>query len=118
MQLLMLVVLALGVCCIVYVVPPKHLPPALKMVDALAPLVTAVLLSWIPVQLIMIALGVMSGFGGGFVTMLLMLAHGLLAALAYFGVLMMTAPAAYEEAMALVHKMNAGGPPPAHPPAQ
>ena len=119
-ELLMLIVLALGVCCIVFVVPPKHLPPALKMVDALAPLVTAVLLLWIPLQLILIALGMMSGFGGGFVVALLMLAHGLLAALAYFGVLMMTSPAAYDEAMALIHKVKAdsAGSPPQQPPQQ
>jgi hypothetical protein len=99
-SLLMILVLALGVFCIVFVVPPTKLPPALQSVDAFGPLIAAALILWLPVQQVLLALaGIVHGHA--LVGSLLALGHGLLPILAYFGVLMMASPAAYEEAKAI-----------------
>jgi hypothetical protein len=108
-NLLWFAVILLGVFCIVFVVPPKKLPPALQAVDALGPLFAAILIAWLPLQQVLLALaGLIHGHQG--IGAILMLAHGLLPILAYFGVLMMAAPNAYEEAMRMFKK---GGSPPA-----
>ena len=113
MTLLWLLVVALGVFCIVFVVPPAKLPPALQTVDAFGPLIAAVLIIWLPVQQVLIAL---AGIVHGHVLIgsLLILGHGLLPILAYFGVLMMASPAAYEEAKAIFggRSSSGGGYPP------
>ena len=114
MLLLTFVVLALGVFCIVFVVPPAKLPPALRTVDSFAPLITAVLIAWLPAQQILMALAIIV-HGGGVTTGILGLGHGLLPILAYFGVLMMASPAAYEEAKRMFSGNKSGGAPP--PPA-
>lgn len=103
--LLSLLIQALGVFCIVFVVPPNKLPPALQTVDAFGPLIAAALIVWLPVQQLLIAL---SGIVHGHVLIgsLLTLGHGLLPILAYFGVLMMASPAAYEEAKAIFARRN------------
>ncbi|MCB9560562.1 MAG: hypothetical protein H6708_09140 [Kofleriaceae bacterium] len=113
-NLLFFVVLLIGILCVLYVVPPAKLPPALKAIDALAPLVTAVLLLWLPLQVVLVALGLWLGpFPFLNATgAILMMARGLLALLAYFGVLMLTAPAAYESAMKSFAKGPSQPPPP------
>jgi len=112
--LLWFLVITLGVLCILFVVPPAKLPPALQTVDAFGPLITAVLIAWLPLQQVLLALaGVIHGHV--LVGSLLILGHGLLPLLAYFGVLMMASPAAYEEAKAMFSKRNVppgGGYPP------
>jgi hypothetical protein len=114
MMLLWFVVLTLGVFCIVFVVPPAKLPPALQTVDAFGPLIAAALIAWLPVQQVLIALiGIVHAHV--LIGSLLGLAHGLLPILAYFGVLMMASPAAYEEATAMFNKNKqppSGGYPP------
>ena len=107
-NLLWFVVLAIGVFCIVFVVPPKKLPPALQAVDALGPLFAAILIAWLPLQQVLLSLTFLIWAKMG-VGAILMLAHGLLPIVAYFGVLMMAAPNAYEEAMRMFKK---GGSPP------
>ncbi|MFN0253307.1 MAG: hypothetical protein ACKV2T_40930 [Kofleriaceae bacterium] len=107
-NLLWFVVMLLGVFCIVFVIPPKKLPPALQAVDALGPLIAAILIGWLPLQQIIIALGGLIHGSQG-IGAVLFLAHGLLPIVAYFGVLMMSAPNAYEEAMRMFKK---GGSPP------
>jgi hypothetical protein len=98
--LLSFLVVTLGVFCIVFVVPPNKLPPALQSVDAFGPLIAAVLIVWLPLQQVLIALtGIIHGHNVS--GSLLALGHGLLPILAYFGVLMMASPAAYEEAKAI-----------------
>jgi hypothetical protein len=106
--LLWMLVVALGVFCIVFVVPPAKLPPALQTVDAFGPLIAAVLVVWLPVQQILFALAAIVHMHM-FVGALLSLAHGLLPLVAYFGVLMMASPAAYEEAKAIVARSKGGG---------
>jgi len=108
-NLLWFVVLAIGVFCIVFVVPPKKLPPALQAVDALGPLFAAILIAWLPLQQVLLSLTFLI-WGHMGISAILMLAHGLLPIVAYFGVLMMAAPNAYEEAMRMFKK---GGQPPA-----
>jgi hypothetical protein len=99
-NLLWILILALGVFCIVFVVPPTKLPPALQSVDAFGPLIAAALIFWLPLQQVLIALvGIVHGHA--LVGSLLALGHGVLPILAYFGVLMMASPAAYEEAKAM-----------------
>jgi hypothetical protein len=98
--LLSFLIQGLGVFCIVFVVPPNKLPPALQTVDAFGPLIAAALIVWLPVQQVLFAL---NGIVHNHVLIgsLLTLGHGLLPILAYFGVLMMASPAAYEEAKAM-----------------
>jgi hypothetical protein len=105
-NLLFFLVLVLGVLCITFVVPPQKLPPALQAMDALGPLICGVLILWLPAQQVLFFLASVV-HGGGFIGSVLMLAHGLLPIVAFFGVLMMSAPAAYESAMAMF-----GGPKP------
>lgn len=97
-HLLWFIVWTAAILCFVFVVPADKLPPALRTVDAFAPLICAALLAWLPVQVVLVSLG-MGGIAGGGV---LALVHGLVPIVAYFGVLMMTAPAAYDEVRALV----------------
>jgi hypothetical protein len=100
MALLWFLVVTLGVFCIVFVVPPAKLPPALHSVDAFGPLIAAVLIVWLPLQQVLIALGTIV-HEHVLLGAILALGHGLLPILAYFGVLMMASPAAYEEAKAM-----------------
>lgn len=111
--ILFLVVCLLAAACAVFVVPARKLPPALQAVDAFAPHVTAVLLLWLPVQIVIFFLALLiHGDNIKFVEWFLMLLRSLLTLLAYFGVLMLTAPAAYDALMGLFKK----GPPPQGPP--
>jgi len=104
-NLLWFLILALGVFCIVFIVPPAKLPPALQSVDAFGPMIAAALILWLPLQQVLIALvGIVHGHV--LIGSLLMLGHGLLPILAYFGVLMMASPAAYEEAKAMFTRRN------------
>ncbi|HEX3759910.1 MAG TPA: hypothetical protein VHW23_14445 [Kofleriaceae bacterium] len=98
--LLWFLVITLGVFCIVFVVPPAKLPPALQSVDAFGPLIAAVLILWLPLQQVLIALSSIV-HEHALLGSILVLGHGLLPILAYFGVLMMASPAAYEEAKAM-----------------
>jgi hypothetical protein len=103
-RLLFFIVTTLGVLCAVFVVPPQKLPPALQAVDAFGPLICAILIVWLPLHAVLEALtGLIHNKAG--VSAVLKLVHDLLPIVAYFGVLMMASPAAYEEAK----RMFAGG---------
>jgi hypothetical protein len=108
-NLLWVLIMALGVFCVLFVVPPTKLPPALQSVDAFGPLIAAALILWLPLQQVLIALALIV-HSHMLIGALLMLGHGLLPILAYFGVLMMASPAAYEEAKAMF--AGRGGQPP------
>ena len=110
MFLLMLVVTLIGVFCIVFVVPPAKLPPALQAVDSLGPLFAAVLIAWLPLMVVLLGLGLMIHAHGG-ISAILIMAHLLIRIVAFFGVLMMAAPAAYEEAMRMFKGGGGGSPP-------
>jgi hypothetical protein len=114
-NLLWFLMMLVAISCLVYVVPPTKLPPALQSFDALAPVVAAVLIVWLPVQQVLFALaGLVHDHMG--VTAILFLARGLLMLIAYFVVLMMFSPAAYEEAKKMFQSGGAGGPPGGYPP--
>lgn len=97
-NLLWFVVWTAAILCFVFVVPAHKLPPALRSVEAFAPLICAALIAWLPLQVILVSLGMGAMTGGGVLALL----HGLVPIVAYFGVLIMTAPAAYDELRSLV----------------
>jgi hypothetical protein len=107
--LLDFIVTLLGIACILFVVPPQKLPPALQSVDAFGPLICAVLIAWLPAQIVLMGLIMLIHFKAG-VGAILIMAHVLLRIVAFFGVLLMTSPAAYEEAKAMLMK-GPGAPP-------
>jgi hypothetical protein len=109
-RLLTFVVTLVGMACALFVVPPQKLPPALQAVDALGPLFTAVLLVWLPVQVVLSGLGMLAHMHMGISAILIML-HMLIRIVAFFGVLMLVAPAAYEEVMRMVKGGGAAQPP-------
>jgi hypothetical protein len=117
--LLWMIVTVLGILCALFVVPPAKLPPALQAIDALAPLLAAVLLLWLPTFVVLFGLAALVHDHAG-IAAILLTARGLLYLVAYFGVLLMTSPAAYEEAMKMAGK--GGGPQPpqggGYPPPQ
>ena len=118
-NILFLLVMLVGIACLLFVVPPQKLPPALRSVDAFAPHVTAVLLLWLPLQIVLLGLAMIvhKGFAGmNATTAFLLMARSLLALVAYFGVLMLTAPAAYDSLMDMLKSRNQGGPPGGYPP--
>jgi hypothetical protein len=87
------------------------LPPALATFDAFTPAITALLIVWLPAVHVLLGLGFLIHAHGG-IDAILVMAHGLLPVFAYFGVLMVTAPAAYDEAKKLFSKSGGGAPPP------
>jgi hypothetical protein len=110
-SLLTFIVTTLGVLCILFVVPPQKLPPALQSLDAFGPLIAAILILWLPTAVI---LGILEGLmNHGGIGSLLGAAHILVRIVAFFGVLMMASPAAYEEMTALITGRR---PPGSHPP--
>jgi hypothetical protein len=115
-NLIYFLVLLIGVACALFVVPAQRLPPQLRAIDAFAPHITAVLLAWLVVQPVLMALAFLFNSSMremvGVVPIILLLARALLTLLAYFGVLMLTAPAAYDSIMDNFKKGSAGGPPP------
>lgn len=111
-NLLGFIVTTLGVLCVLFVIPPAKLPPALQSVDAFAPLIAAVLILWLPLMVILLILTMLVHMHAG-VGAILMGAHLMVRILAFFGVLMMFSPAAYEEMTALISGRR---PPGSHPP--
>lgn len=86
----------LGALCVLFVVPPQKLPPALQAVDAFGPLICAILIAWLGVgyPLFLLLIGLIHE--GAIVTALLAFARYLLYILAYMGVFMTAAPSVYE----------------------
>ncbi|HUH05837.1 MAG TPA: hypothetical protein VML75_27800 [Kofleriaceae bacterium] len=117
-NLLMLMVLLIAVLSIVFVIKPSQVP-ALAGVDAFAPLVTAIVLAWLPFQTLLMMLAYLVHLKAG-VGALLMGLHVLINIFAYFGILMLTAPEAYDELMKLFgdHKAQAAGGQPMQQPQQ
>ena len=113
-MLLTFIVTLLGILCILFVVPPQKLPPALQAIDAFGPLIAAVLILWLPTMIVLYGLVAIVHLHAG-IGAILQMAHAFIRIVAFFGVLMMASPAAYEEAKALFGKKpggSAGGYPP------
>jgi hypothetical protein len=86
----------------------------LQSVDAFGPAIAALLLLWLPTIVILrVLIAILTEKAG--ISGLLFGAHSLLRIVAFFGVLMMAAPSAYEEAIALATGRRSG-PPPGGPP--
>ncbi|MCE9577429.1 MAG: hypothetical protein K8W52_30050 [Deltaproteobacteria bacterium] len=121
--LLWFIVVTLGALSILFVINGVRfgsftvkLPPALQALDAFVPIVTALLIVWLPIQQVLVGLSGLVHHSEG-VGAILHMAHGLLPILAYFGVLMLTAPAAYDEFKKMISGQSGGGaPPPQAPP--
>jgi hypothetical protein len=94
--ILSFLVTALGVFCILFVVPPQKLPPALQMIDSLGPPICGVLLAWlIALPLLMFIAGVVAQ-PSAIVSNVLNLARHLLYVIAFVGVFMTASPNVYE----------------------
>jgi hypothetical protein len=105
------IITLLGIACILFVVPPQKLPPALQAVDAFGPLICALLILWLPAQVVLLGLVMLVHMHAG-ISAILIMTHLLIPIVAYFGVLMMASPAAYEEAKHMFTKNKGGGAPP------
>jgi hypothetical protein len=107
-NLLGFIVTTLGILCVLFVVPPQKLPPALQAADAFGPLICAILILWLPASIVikMLAGLVHHSEGAGAI---LEGARYLAYLIAFFGVLMMASPAAYEEAKQMFAKGGGGG---------
>ena len=92
--LLGFLVTALGIFCIVFIVPPQNLPPALRAMDAFGPIICAILLAWLVVHPIIVGLGIIIVWDP--ITGLLMLARLLMFVGAFVGVFLMASPNVYE----------------------
>jgi hypothetical protein len=114
-------VVTIGVLAILFVINGVRfgtftvkLPPALQALDAFVPIVTALLILWLPAQQLLFGIAML--IKGGGLNSITIMAHGLLPVLAYFGVLMLTAPAAYDEFKKMISGQKGGGAPPQAPP--
>jgi hypothetical protein len=114
-NILFFLVSLVAIGCFAFVVPANKVP-ALAAVDALAPAVTAVLLAWLPLETVLFFVANVIHGHDKFLTNILGFAHLLLPVVAFFGVLMVTAPAAYDELKAVLGNKGAGGPPQQLPP--
>jgi hypothetical protein len=94
--LLQLLVTGLGVFCILFVVPPQKLPPALQALDALGPPICAVLLLWLVAYPLLTFLNLVIHEPSGLLSAVLLLARLLLYVIAFVGVLMTASPNVYE----------------------
>ena len=107
--LLNFLVLAVGVLCISFFFPPQKLPPALQKLGGLAPLFVVILVAWLPLSIIL--LGLLLGSFLPMTIAILGILRGLLFLLSFFGVLMLTAPAAYDSVMGKLNNPQPPGPP-------
>jgi hypothetical protein len=96
-SLLDFLVITLAVACVLFVVPPQKLPPALQAIDALGPIICAVLLVWLPLGPLIDMIGAIIHAPKHILEILLGFLHLIVPVLAFFGVLMVAAPGAYEE---------------------
>ncbi|HEU5055391.1 MAG TPA: hypothetical protein VFU21_02645 [Kofleriaceae bacterium] len=110
-QILFFIVMLLCVLSAVFV-PTPQMVPGLASVDAFAPLVTAVLLLWVPVEIVLLLLDGLTHDKMGISAVFFAL-HAAVNAFAYFGILMLTSPEAYDAAKGMFQSRGGyGGPPP------
>ncbi len=111
-QLLFFVVMLLCVLSAVFV-PTPQMVPGLASVDAFAPLVTAALLIWVPLEIVLLLLDGLTHDKMG-ISAVFLAVHAAVNAFAYFGILMLTSPEAYDATRSLFQGGGGGygGPPP------
>jgi hypothetical protein len=99
--LLNFLVETLGVACILFIVPPQKLPPALQTVDSFGPMICALLIIWLPLAVVLLMVAGIIHAPSEILNVVLIGAHLLLPIVAYFGMLMFAAPVAYDELFVL-----------------
>lgn len=105
-NLIFFAVLLAGILCAALAVPANQLPPALRPIEALAPLLTVVVIAWLVIQPIILMFALMSGsFSNGLVMGLRML----IVAAGYFGVWTLAAPGTFKIASELLGGKAPGG---------
>ena len=109
-HILFFIVLILAVASAVFV-PTPQMVPSLASVDAFAPMVTAILILWVPTEIVLLLLDSLTHSHGGINAVFFAL-HASVNAFAYFGILMLTAPEAYDAAKAMFQARGGypGGP--------
>ena len=95
-NLLDFVIITLAVACVLFVVPPQKLPPALQAIDAFGPIICALMLLWLPLGALLGTIQEMIEMKA-LITPLLMFIHLVLPIISFFGILMVAAPGAYDE---------------------
>src|SRR6185503_12513068 len=106
-HILFFIVLILCVGSAVFV-PTPQMVPSLASVDAFAPHVTAVLLLWVPLEIVLLLLDGLTHDHAG-ISAVFFSVHAAVNAFAYFGILMLTAPEAYDAAKGLFAARGGGG---------
>jgi hypothetical protein len=106
-------VTSLAIACLLILVPAEKLPPALQAIETFAPLVATILILWLPTMVVSFAIIMLVHYdaGGNAVVWLF---HALINIVAFFGVLFMTSPGAYEGAKAMLAG-DSGPPSPPQP---
>ena len=94
-NILQTLVVVLACASVLFVIKPEHVP-ALKIFDEFAPFITALFLAWLPLEVLLITLEHLVKIKGGALGDLLMGTHMLIVVSASFGILMLTAPEAYD----------------------
>lgn len=95
-NILQTLVIVVAAASILFVIKPEQVP-ALKAFDEFAPFITAFLLAWLPLEVLIITLAFLLKSGNALGD-LLMGAHMLVVVCSSFGILMLTAPEAYDAA--------------------
>jgi len=95
------VIVVLSVASVLFVIKPEQVP-ALKAFDEFAPFITALFLLWLPLEVVLLTMEALVKVKGGALGDLLMGAHMLVVVTASFGILMLTAPEAYDTAKAAI----------------
>src|SRR5262249_37704950 len=80
--------------CVLFIVPPAKVPPALRAIDSFAPMICAVLLAWPFVAGLLVSLETI--IAGDPIGGLLVLARLWLFTFAFLGVFLMAAPSVYD----------------------
>jgi hypothetical protein len=91
-NILQLLVSLVATLSIVFAIPTKWVP-ALEPFQGFAPLATAILIVWMPISVVLVGLGLI--LAGAGVLNILLIAHGIILQVAFVGVLLLTAPAAF-----------------------
>lgn len=94
-NILFFVILLLTLAAMAFAIPAK-LAPGLEKLEPFAKPVTAVLVGWVPVSLLLLTLGAWTRDGGKFVNFLLGFPHYLVLAVGYVGIALLAAPEAFD----------------------
>lgn len=104
-NLLFFLIVVLMVASVVFV-PTAKMLPSLASADEFLPVVTAILIAWLPLSAFLVTTWAMSSaIGGSVANLILLFPHMLIQQIAFFGILLLTAPDALDELKKLTHRM-------------